>query len=163
VIVGIDGASECTGREAGDHLVRVHVGAGARSGLEDVYRELVVVRALLDLPGGPLDGRGEVGRQPAALPVLRCGAPLDEGQRAEEGPRETPADQIEIYFSILERKALTPNDFGSSLADVEDRLLGFDRYYESIATPFDWRFTKDDLAALMRKLDGDASARSVAA
>lgn len=71
-------------------------------------------------------------------------------------------NQIEIYFSILERKALTPNDFGS-LADVEDRLLGFERYYESIATPFDWRFTKDDLAALMRKLDGDASALSVAA
>ena len=71
-------------------------------------------------------------------------------------------NQIEIYFSILERKALTPNDFGS-LADVEDRLLGFERYYESIATPFDWRFTKDDLAALMRKLDGDTSALSVAA
>jgi hypothetical protein len=31
--------------------------------------------------------------------------------------------------------------------------LGFQRYYESIATPFEWRFTKDDLAALMQKLD----------
>jgi len=71
-------------------------------------------------------------------------------------------NQIEIYFSILQRKALTPNDFGS-LADVEDRLLGFERYYESIATPFDWRFTKDDLAALMRKFDRDTSALSVAA
>ena len=60
-------------------------------------------------------------------------------------------NQIEIYFSILQRKALTPNDF-SSLADVEDRLWGFERYYESIATPFDWRFTKNDLHALMKKL-----------
>jgi hypothetical protein len=41
-------------------------------------------------------------------------------------------NQIEIYFSILQRKALTPHDF-ESMADVEDRLLGFERYYESIA------------------------------
>lgn len=60
-------------------------------------------------------------------------------------------NQIEIYFSILQRKALTPNDF-SSLADVEDRLLSFERYYESLAAPFDWRFTRDDLAALLSRL-----------
>ena len=41
-------------------------------------------------------------------------------------------NQIEIYFSIVQRKALTPNDF-SSLADVEDRLLRFQQYYETIA------------------------------
>ena len=71
-------------------------------------------------------------------------------------------NQIEIYFSILQRKALTPNDF-RSLADVEDRLLGFQRYYETIATPFEWRFTKDDLAALMRQLDSDATALAAVA
>jgi hypothetical protein len=65
-------------------------------------------------------------------------------------------NQIEIYFSILQRKALTPNDF-ESLADVEDRILGFQRYWEAIATPFDWRFTKDDLGALIRKLDAHAA------
>jgi hypothetical protein len=71
-------------------------------------------------------------------------------------------NQIEIYFSILQRKALTPNDF-QSLADVEERLLAFQNYYESIATPFEWRFTKDDLAALLRKLDRDRPALPVAA
>jgi hypothetical protein len=30
--------------------------------------------------------------------------------------------------------------------------LGFERYYESRAAPFDWRFTKHDLDALMDKL-----------
>jgi len=35
-------------------------------------------------------------------------------------------------------------------------------YYENIATPFDWRFTKDDLAALM-KLDSNVTALPVAA
>ena len=70
-------------------------------------------------------------------------------------------NQIEIYFSIVQRKALTPNDF-DSLAAVEDRLLAFQQYYQSIATPFEWRFTKDDLAALLRKL-GNRTALSVAA
>jgi hypothetical protein len=59
-------------------------------------------------------------------------------------------NQIEIYFSIVQRKALTPNDF-SCLQEVEDRLLRFQEYYERMATPFDWRFTRDDLATLTRK------------
>lgn len=71
-------------------------------------------------------------------------------------------NQIEIYFSILQRKALTPNDF-RSLDEVEDRLLGFQHYYERIATPFEWRFTKDDLAALMQKLDADGTALAAVA
>lgn len=65
-------------------------------------------------------------------------------------------NQIEIYFSIVERKALRPNDFGS-LADVEERLLAFERYYESIATPFAWHFTHADLSALLARLDGRAA------
>ena len=60
-------------------------------------------------------------------------------------------NQIEIYFSIVERKALTPNDF-RSLDEVENRLLGFQQYYESIAAPFEWKFTRDHLMAMMRKL-----------
>lgn len=59
-------------------------------------------------------------------------------------------NQIEIYFSIVQRKALTPNDF-SCIAEVEDRLLRFQEYYESMATPFEWRFTRDDLARLTNK------------
>jgi len=60
-------------------------------------------------------------------------------------------NQIEIYFSIVQRKVLTPNDF-SSLQEVEDRLLGFQEYYERMATPFDWQFKREDLAKLIRKL-----------
>lgn len=59
-------------------------------------------------------------------------------------------NQIEIYFSIVQRKALNPNDF-SCLNEVEDRLLRFQEYYESMATPFDWRFTRNDLAKLTKK------------
>ena len=71
-------------------------------------------------------------------------------------------NQIEIYFSIVQRKALTPNDF-RSLQEVEERLLAFQSYYESIATPFEWRFTTNDLAALMQKLDGCRTAPLIAA
>lgn len=60
-------------------------------------------------------------------------------------------NQIEIYFSILQRKALTPNDF-ASLNAVEDRLLGFQKHYETIATPFEWKFTKQDLNDLFAKI-----------
>jgi ribosome-associated translation inhibitor RaiA len=36
-------------------------------------------------------------------------------------------NQIEIYFSIVQRKALTPNDFACRQA-VADRLEQFERY-----------------------------------
>ena len=61
-------------------------------------------------------------------------------------------NQIEIYFSILQRKALTPNDF-PSLAALQERILGFQQYYEQIAKPFEWRFTRKDLNRLMFRIN----------
>jgi len=60
-------------------------------------------------------------------------------------------NQIEIYFSVVQRKVLTPNDF-DSLADVESRLLAFQRHYETLARPFEWTFTRRNLARLLAKL-----------
>jgi hypothetical protein len=60
-------------------------------------------------------------------------------------------NQIEIYFSIIQRKVLTPNDF-VSLAALAERLYGFERHYEVVAKPFEWKFTRTDLARLMEKL-----------
>ena len=60
-------------------------------------------------------------------------------------------NQIEIYFSILQRKVLTPNDF-PDLAAVADRLERFERHYETIAKPFEWKFTRDDLTELLQRL-----------
>lgn len=60
-------------------------------------------------------------------------------------------NQIEIYFSILQRKALTPNDF-PSLDAVQERILAFQAYYESIAKPFEWKFTRRDLDALLGRI-----------
>lgn len=60
-------------------------------------------------------------------------------------------NQIEVYFSIIQRKVLTPNDF-TSLAEVEDRLLRFQSHYEQVASPFQWTFTRHDLAVLLEKI-----------
>jgi DDE superfamily endonuclease len=61
-------------------------------------------------------------------------------------------NQIEIYFSIVQRKVLSPNDF-LDLGEVAHRLLAFQRRYEQTAVPFDWRFTRADLEDLLRRLD----------
>ena len=53
-------------------------------------------------------------------------------------------NQIELYFSIVQRKALTPNDF-DSLDALSERLLGFGDHYRQIARPFEWTFTRNDL------------------
>jgi hypothetical protein len=60
-------------------------------------------------------------------------------------------NQIEIYFSIIQRKVLTPNDF-ASLDGLADRLERFERHYEVIAKPFEWKFTRVDLTKLMHRL-----------
>ena len=61
-------------------------------------------------------------------------------------------NQVELYFSVVQRKVLTPNDF-LDLAEVQRRLLAFQRRYQQTATSFDWRFTRADLAKLLNRLD----------
>ena len=60
-------------------------------------------------------------------------------------------DQVEIYFSILERKVLTPNDLTDPDA-LADRVLAFQTRYNATATPFDWKFTRADLDRLLDRI-----------
>lgn len=60
-------------------------------------------------------------------------------------------NQVEVYFSVLQRKALTPNGF-TTLAELEDRLLRFQEHYAAVARPFEWKFTRRDLARLLARL-----------
>ena len=60
-------------------------------------------------------------------------------------------NQVEIYFSIVQRKVLTPNDF-PDLNSLAERLLDFQYYWEATARPFEWKFTRQDLMELMNKL-----------
>jgi hypothetical protein len=61
-------------------------------------------------------------------------------------------NQVEIYFSMVQRKVLTPNDF-ASLEEVEARL----RLYEALSNqqprPFAWKFTRDKLAQFLKRLE----------
>ena len=60
-------------------------------------------------------------------------------------------NQIEIYFSIIQRKVVTPNDF-PSLKELEQRIMNFQQYYEQITKPFEWKFTREDLNKLLKKI-----------
>ncbi len=59
--------------------------------------------------------------------------------------------QIELVFSVIQRKVLTPNDF-SSLQAIVERLDAFEHHYNQIATPFDWTFTRHDLGELIARV-----------
>jgi hypothetical protein len=61
-------------------------------------------------------------------------------------------NQIEIFFSIVQRKVVTPNDF-TSLDKVEDRLIAFERRYNATARPFKWKFTPTDLKDLLARIE----------
>jgi hypothetical protein len=60
-------------------------------------------------------------------------------------------DQCEIYFSIVQRKVVTPNDF-TDTDQIRARLAEFEDRYNAIAQPFNWRFTRNDLHALLERL-----------
>jgi hypothetical protein len=62
-------------------------------------------------------------------------------------------NQIEIVFSIIQRKVVTPNDF-TNLDQITDRLAAFEDRYNPLAEPFDWRFTRDDLNELLERIAG---------
>jgi hypothetical protein len=72
-------------------------------------------------------------------------------------------NQVEIYFSVLQRKLLAPNDF-HTLDELQTRLLAFQDHYQQIATPFEWKFTKADLNDLLARITDheDAQQASVA-
>ena len=60
-------------------------------------------------------------------------------------------NQIEIYFSIVQRKVLTANGF-PCLAAIAQRLAEFESYFESMARPFEWKFTRADLNTLIARM-----------
>lgn len=60
-------------------------------------------------------------------------------------------NQIEIYFSILQRKVVTPNYFHCVQA-LAQTITEFQKRYEQSAKPFEWKFTKEDLSILLKKL-----------
>jgi transposase len=71
-------------------------------------------------------------------------------------------NQIEIVFSVIQRKVIKPADF-EDLTALADRLRRFTDRYNRTAAPFDWRFTTADLEAMLQRLDATASSQSTVA
>jgi hypothetical protein len=61
-------------------------------------------------------------------------------------------NQIEIVFSVIQRKVIKPADF-ADLDALAARLAAFEPRYNATATPFDWRFTRSDLHDMLARLD----------
>ena len=60
-------------------------------------------------------------------------------------------NQIEVFFSVIQKKVVTPNDFGS-LEELSATLLAFTGRYNQTARPFSWKFTAADLHDLMDRI-----------
>jgi transposase len=61
-------------------------------------------------------------------------------------------NQIEIVFSVIQRKVIKPADF-ADLDALAQRLIHFEPRFNAAATPFDWKFTRTDLDDLIRRID----------
>jgi hypothetical protein len=61
-------------------------------------------------------------------------------------------NQVEIYFSLVQRKVLTPNEF-ASLDEVERRLRLYEELTNGVPRPFEWEFDREKLAAFLARLD----------
>jgi hypothetical protein len=71
-------------------------------------------------------------------------------------------NQAELFFSIVQRKALTPNDL-ATLPDLARRLMDFGQHYRNIARPFEWTFTRHDLDRVLAKITAQPQPHALAA
>jgi DDE superfamily endonuclease len=60
-------------------------------------------------------------------------------------------NQVEVYFSLLQRKVLTPND-STDLQELELRIRLYEELTNKQPKPFDWKFTKYDLFDLLQRV-----------
>jgi hypothetical protein len=61
-------------------------------------------------------------------------------------------DQAEIYFSVVQRKVVAPNDF-TDLEQIRERLAAFEARYNAVARPFNWKFTRRELENPLHRID----------
>jgi uncharacterized protein YdaL len=60
-------------------------------------------------------------------------------------------NQVEIYFSVIQRKLLTPGDFEDP-DELATQILAFQKHYNTAARPFGWKFTRADLNRLLARI-----------
>ena len=70
-------------------------------------------------------------------------------------------NQVEIYFSIIQRKVLTPNDF-ANLKAIRLRLALYEELTNRQPKPFAWKFTRQDLTEWLKRASPHFLAASAA-
>jgi transposase len=60
-------------------------------------------------------------------------------------------NQIEIFFSIVQKKVISPNDFAST-GQLAATLLAFTARYNQTTRPFNWKYTATDLATTLDRI-----------
>ncbi len=68
-------------------------------------------------------------------------------------------DQAEIYFSVIQRKVISPDDF-TSLDQIRDRLAASEIRYNAIARPFSRKFTRTGPDDLLHRIDAHNKTRT---
>ena len=61
-------------------------------------------------------------------------------------------NQVELYFSIIHRKVLPPNDF-ADLEALRLRLALYEELANQNPTPFQWKVDRANLTALLAKIE----------
>lgn len=64
-------------------------------------------------------------------------------------------NQVEVFFSIIQRKVVSPNDFAST-DQLADTLQAFIARYNATAAPFKWKYTAADLDRHLARLPAQA-------
>ncbi len=89
-----------------------------------------------------------------AASIERMAQPHPSAQLLHPPIHASWLNQIEIVFSVLQRKAIVPADF-ADLEALTERLESFAGRYNATARPFDWTFTRHDLARLLERIDNE--------
>lgn len=61
-------------------------------------------------------------------------------------------NQIEIFFSIIQKKVVSPSNFANT-AELASTLLAFVKRYNKTAKPFNWKFTSAGLTRILRRIE----------
>jgi hypothetical protein len=100
-----------------------------------------------------VDARPSIQARGAAAPPSRPGLarPHPNAIMIHTPVHASWLNQVEIVFSIIQKKVLTPNDFPGT-GTLSHALHAFVHRYNRTARPFNWKFTADDLTALLRRI-----------
>jgi DDE superfamily endonuclease len=140
----------------------------AKTGIEPFGRlvEQVMEDAEYRCPGGRRDVRSQVfwvvdngSSHRGEAAARRLGGAYANATLVHTPVHASWLNQVEIYFSLLQRKVLTPND-SADLRELELRIKLYEELTNRQARPFDWRFTKYDLFKLLQRLASKEAPRS---